>query len=94
MASRRFSIVLVLVLITAMAGFPAVSGRGAAAAADPERELYDATVDSETLKALQDAGYDIAAVEETDRGARASLVLTPRERNDLRRKGGVPRGSS
>jgi hypothetical protein len=70
-----------------MAGFPAVSGRGAAAAADPERELYDATVDSETLKALQDAGYDIAAVEETARGVRASLVLTPRERNDLRRKG-------
>jgi hypothetical protein len=50
-------------------------------------EMYTATVDASVVQELVIQGYDVAAVEETEEGARVDLVLTRREANDLRRAG-------
>jgi hypothetical protein len=49
--------------------------------------LYSATVDAETFGQLQESGADIASVDETARGIEVDLVLSPQERDRLRRKG-------
>jgi hypothetical protein len=82
--------------VIAMAGLIATSAGVSTATAQPRAaaqsqganlELYQATVDPEQYQKLLEGGYDIASVEQTADGFVVQLVLTPSERNKLRRDG-------
>jgi hypothetical protein len=82
--------------IIAMAGLIASTAGVSTATAQPQGpaqsqrsnlELYQATVDAEQYQMLLTGGHDIASVEETADGFVVQVVLTPSERNKLRRDG-------
>ena len=82
--------------IIAMAGLMASTAGVSTATAQPQGpaqsqgsnlELYQATVDAEQYQMLLTGGHDIASVEETADGFVVQVVLTPSERNKLRRDG-------
>jgi hypothetical protein len=50
-------------------------------------EVYEATFDAETWLAIEGRGLDVAHVETTPDGVHVQLVLTPPQRNALRREG-------
>ena len=85
MRSRRFSLILSVLLVLGVVGIPAASGT--TAVQSTELEMYEATVDAETLIELQEGGYDVASVEKVAGGVEVGLVLTAQERDVLERKG-------
>ncbi|HZB03113.1 MAG TPA: M14 family zinc carboxypeptidase [Actinomycetota bacterium] len=50
-------------------------------------QMYESTVDGQTLQDLVTAGYDVTPVDSTVDGTRVALVLSPSERDQLQGKG-------
>ena len=86
MRARGFRITLVFLVVFAMAAIAAPGVTAAPTDRPPNLELFTTTVDAATFQQLVGGGYDIASVEETAEGLVVALVLSPQERNTLRRQ--------
>ncbi|HEX6417093.1 MAG TPA: M14 family metallopeptidase [Acidimicrobiales bacterium] len=87
---RVFLAVIAMVgLVASTAGVGTAAGQAEqpAQAQGASLELYRATVDADQYEQLLLGGYDIAAVEQTADGYLVEVVLSPSERNALRRTG-------
>lgn len=85
MRRNRWLLVLsISAILATLLGAPGNAGSGAGGG---HLDMYQATVDGAHLDALQTGGYDIATVEQTANGYHVELVLTPKERNDLKNQG-------
>jgi hypothetical protein len=65
----------------------ALPAAGAVARGSGRLQMYEATVDAQTLQDLVTAGYDVTPVEATKDGTRVALVLAASERDVLEAKG-------
>lgn len=84
---KRTSLVVVLLLLASVTGVVTGASGAPRKANKGKLQMYVATVDAATLQELIGSGYDIASIEESADGVEVGLVLSARERNNLRKKG-------
>ena len=82
---RRFRILLCALAVSLSISAPA--GMPAAAAEPGGLDMYSITTDAVTAASIVAKGFDVVDTEITADGTRLSLVLSPKERNELRRQG-------